>query len=537
LQQSSEETAAMTGDGNRNAEVAQGEVVAFLADPKNYRSGLKSVTRIDTHAAMVFLAGKRAYKIKRAVRFAYMDFSSLEKRRRACERELELNRRTAPLLYEGLMALVRRADGGLAFEGPLEPGEAPKAQVIEWAVAMKRFDEGALFTELARDGRLSGQLIDTLCDEVKRFHDGARHVTPEPGGGTEGFDRVIAGNLAELKASPGCFPPDAVAGYEERLAAATERLWPLVQARAAAGWQRHCHGDLHLANICLWHGKPLLFDCLEFNDDLAEIDVLYDLAFLIMDLLQRGLPAFANQVMNRAASGREEIAGLALLPLFLYLRAAVRANVRAAAAKAQQEPAMQKRLTAEAKSYFAAAESALSPLPPRLIAVGGLSGSGKTSLARALAPDIGAGPGALHLRSDLLRKERFGVDPLTRLPPEAYRPEVSEAVYRELLQRAEIALDAGRTVIADAVFTLPAGRARLEALAAARGIAFTGLWLEAPANLLGDRVEARRGDASDATPAVVRHQLAEDCGKITWQHLDAQPGLEAVLAKARESLG
>ncbi|HMB74858.1 MAG TPA: phosphotransferase, partial [Kiloniellaceae bacterium] len=290
-----------TTEGSTDDRQDQAEAVAFLARPESYvalqaaPSAAKplAVTRIDTHAAMVFLAGDKAVKIKRAVRYPYLDFSSLALRLQACCRELLLNRRTAPLLYEGLLALLRRDDGGLAFAGPLEPDDAlPEGEVVEWALLMKRFDGDGLFSKLAARGALTAEMLDDLITEVLRFHEQAERLTGAPEAAVAGLQRVAEENLADFQRFPACFAPKAVAAHAARLAAVLDRQAPLLQARAAAGFRRHCHGDLHLGNICLWDGKPLIFDCLEFDDDLAEIDLLYDLAFLLMDLLQRDLPAF-----------------------------------------------------------------------------------------------------------------------------------------------------------------------------------------------------------------------------------------------------
>ena len=225
----------------------------------------------------------------------------------------------------------------------------------------------------------------------------------------------------------------------------------LLDRRRANGKVRRCHGDLHLRNICLFDDKPTLFDCLEFSDALASIDVLYDLAFLLMDLEHRGLAEFANVVLNRYLDLTGEDDGLAAMPLFLSLRAAIRAHVtatamdQAAAAERKQEPA------AEARSYLSLAARLLRPRPRRLVAIGGLSGSGKSTLATALAPAIGA----RVLRSDVIRKRLFGVTPETRLPAHAYAAEISRLVYETLRQRAAAALASGYSVIIDAVSLKP----------------------------------------------------------------------------------
>jgi predicted kinase len=251
------------------------------------------------------------------------------------------------------------------------------------------------------------------------------------------------------------------------------------------------------------------FDALEFDEDLATIDVGYDLAFLLMDLEVRADRAAANRVLNRYVARTGDVALTRGLPLWLSCRAMVRAHVLA-------------RLGAErAARYLAFALAALDPPPPCLVAIGGLQGSGKTTLARALAPDLGAAPGALILRTDEIRKRLAGLAPEERLPPEAYTPEATAAVYAALEDGAATAVAGGHAAIADAVFLDPAERTRIEAVAAAAGVAFHGLWLDAPLAVLEARLMARRGDASDADVAVLRQAAARDPGPIAWARLDA----------------
>ncbi|HEX9790943.1 MAG TPA: AAA family ATPase [Kiloniellales bacterium] len=508
-------------------EAGQSAVAAFLADPATYGLAGVRVERIDTHGAMVFLAGERAYKIKRAVRFPYMDFSTLELRRRACQREIELNRRTAPELYIGAVPITRAAGGGLALDGT---GEA-----VEWVVVMHRFAQEALGDRLAQAGRLTAELAGALADEVAVFHDRAEPLqgAAAAGGGAAGLWAVIDENMDELRGRPDIFAAAEVAAMADSARAAWDQLKDLLDARLAAGLVRRCHGDLHLRNVCVLDGRPRLFDCIEFNDAIACIDVLYDLAFLLMDLDHRDLRPLANLVLNRYLQRREEIAGLAALPLFLSTRATVRAKVSVSIADTTTDPAAAQRLQDEAAGYFRAACAYLQPADPILVAVGGLSGTGKTCLARALAPGFGASPGAVHLRSDILRKTLHGVDALIRLPQAAYSPAQTAAVYAGLTARAQAALTAGRAVIADAVYATPAERDAIEAVARELSVPFIGIWLEAPAEQIIGRVAGRQGDASDATPTVVEKQLAYDIGPLTWQKLDASPAPDTVASAAR----
>jgi predicted kinase len=283
----------------------------------------------------------------------------------------------------------------------------------------------------------------------------------------------------------------------------------------------------------------VLFDAIEFNDEIATLDTLYDLAFLLMDLDRREQRAAANAVFGRylwRSRSASDLDALAALPLMLALRAGIRAMVAADLARQQTGDAAE-RSGAEAKTYFTAALGYLMIHRPRLIAVGGLSGTGKSSLAAVLAPLLVPSPGALHLRSDLERKALFGAEPTDRLGAEAYAGEVTARVYAGIADQARRALGAGHPVIADAVYARPEERAAIEQVARDAGVAFDGLWLTAAAGELKRRVAGRLGDASDATPAVVERQLQLETGIIGWRALDAGGSSAATLAAARARLG
>lgn len=499
-----QETASAT-DGDQPA------VLRLLGDPATYGAGVDRVERLDTHGAVVFLAGDRAYKVKRAVAYPYMDFSTLEKRKRFCLREREINRRTAPDLYLDVVAVTREGDR-LSLGGSGEP--------VEWVLVMRRFPQEDLLSVQAETGRLTAATVVALADSVAQFHDTAEERR-EAASGAAAIEWVVRENGDEFLVREDLFAAAAARRLTDQGLALLARHRNLLDRRALAGKVRLCHGDLHLRNVVLLDGRPTLFDAIEFNDAIACIDVMYDLAFLLMDLDHRGLRPFANLVLNRYLQHRDEIAALAVLPLFLSARAAVRAKVAASAEIMVKEAAARRRRRDEAAAYFARALEYLAPPPPRLVAVGGLSGTGKTTLARALAPGLGASPGALHLRSDVLRKTLAKVGELERLPPDSYTPQASAAVYAALGRQAAAGLAAGQAVIVDAVFARPEERDAIAQVARDAGAAFHGLWLEADASVMKDRVTAREGDASDATAAVVDRQLAYDLGVIDWLHLDA----------------
>ncbi len=505
----------------------QREVIAFLKRPESYGSGIAEVERVDTHAAVVFLAGDRAYKLKRAVCFSYLDFSTAELREAACRAEVRLNRRTAPDLYLGVHAVTREPAASLAFDGA---GEA-----LDWVVVMRRFDQSLLFDRMAERGLLSGALLERLSAEIARFHAAAEPV-PERGGSAS-LAGVIAGNAENLaKATPEILASDLCTALVSRWRAELSRHAALLDRRDAAGKVRRCHGDLHLRNICLWHDRPTLFDCIEFSDELACIDVLYDLAFLLMDLEHRSLRPFANLVLNAYLDRSDESDGVAALPLMMSLRAAIRAHTGAAAASAQSQAERRAAIVAESRQYLALAGALLAAEPPRLVAVGGLSGSGKSTLARALAPGLGNAPGARLVHTDALRKRLFGVAETERLAAEAYGPEVSERVYRLLREAAAASLHGGYSVVVDGVFARPGERDAIAAVARDCGAAFAGIWLGAPEHVLRERLAARRGDMSDAGPEVLELQLKIETGRIDWTPLDAAASSEEAFSLARGAL-
>lgn len=502
----------------------QQEVAAFLEDPRTH--GGAAVQRIDTHAAMVFLAGERAYKMKRAVRYPYLDFSTVEKRRAACQAELTLNRRTAPSLYLDVTPVVRRADGALGIGGD--------GAVVDWLVVMRRFATEGLFDRMAERGLLTVETMRDLADAIAAFH---KEAEPRrDGGGPEAMRAVVDGNLAELRERPDLFAPERVERLAARSAEALSRMGPLMEQRRRAGFVRHCHGDLHLRNIVLLDDKPTLFDGIEFDESFAVIDVGYDLAFLLMDLEHRGLRELGNAVLNRYLEVAGDLGGLALLPLFLSVRAAVRAKIAATIAALPENREAAEGLEREAAAYLDHALRVLEPPPARLVAVGGLSGTGKSRLARAVAPGLGPVPGAVVLRSDVLRKRMFGVGEAERLPQEAYGPGVTERVYAELAERARAVLAAGQAVIADAVYARPNERAVIEQIAHDAGVRFDGVWLDAPLAVRIARVTRRRGDASDATEEVARRQESYELGPMTWVRVDAGRDAGETLAAMLETL-
>ncbi len=506
----------------RTAEISQQPVIDFLSRPESH-DGLP-VTRIETHAAIVFLAGTRAIKIKRALRFPFLDFSTLKKRKRACEAELDVNRKFAPAIYRRVLAITRENDGHLAIGG--------KGPAVEWAVDMRRFDESQTLDHLAEHGRIDSRLAEALGRMTANAH--ALAATIERFDFSAALENVIAQNDAELATCPDLFVPKALCVLTERTHDALKGVHPLLVERGHDGFVRRCHGDLHLGNIVLIDGKPVLFDAIEFDERTATGDVLYDLAFLLMDLIQRGLQQAANIVLNRylvETRHTSDLDTLAALPLFMAVRAAIRAKVTAARRAYSKTPA---KVSERARDYFALAERLIAPRQPQLIAVGGLSGTGKSHLAHALAPLMVPAPGAIVLRSDIERKAMFDVDETERLPPNAYSPQTGQKLYAGLAAKAARILRAGHSVIIDAVFADPLARAEIRKVAVGRK--FFGLFLTANLETRIARVRARKHDISDADVAVARAQEHYELGPMDWVKVDASGAPDETLRRAKVAL-
>jgi aminoglycoside phosphotransferase family enzyme/predicted kinase len=511
-------------DDIRQSGDCQGEVLAFLADPATH--GGAPVRRIDTHSATVFLAGDRAFKVKRAVHYSYLDFSTLAQRRAACEAELEINRIFAPGLYLRVIPITREKNGALQLAG--------RGENVEWAVEMRRFDETRTLDHLADDNAIDLALADKLARAIAATHNRVPVVEGAPW--VAALSRYIEANDAAFRADPHLFDPAQTEQLNQDSRLALDRLRPLLAARSAEGMVRRGHGDLHLGNVALIDGNPMLFDAVEFSPLIAAGDVLYDLAFLLMDLVERSLFAAANVVLNRYFAETRRITDLdaiAALPFFMSLRAAIRANVTASRA-AVATPPDREEARSSARKYFVLACRLLRPAPPVLVGIGGLSGTGKSRLAAALAPELAPAPGAIVLRSDVERKALAGRREDERLPPEAYAAESTARVYATLVEKALRVVAAGHSAIIDAVFARPQERDALRDAARARGVTFHGLFLTADMATRMVRVGSRRGDASDADGAVARAQERYVLAHNDWRSIDASGAPESTLAQARE---
>lgn len=471
---------------------AQKEVVDFLASAACH--GGVTPVHVETHLSHLFLAGERVFKLKKALAWSMVDYETLDRREHFCRHEVAVNSATAPEIYLGVVPVTREG-GVLALGGA---GEA-----VDFVVEMRRFSSDEQLDIMVEDGTITPAIIDETADVVAAMHRAAPRVRLADG--AEAVARRTRQLAQDVAAGPRA-PAADVTAWERAAMTIDKRQAGRLSRRARHGFVRRCHGDLHLSNVCLWKGRPTPFDAIEFSEEIATIDILYDVAFLLVDLELRGRQDLSNRLLSRYLGSTRDYGGLSLMPLFKSQRAMVRALTRAAKG-------------ADPRPAVTLARALVAPRPPaRLVAVGGLSGSGKTTVARAIAPSLDA----VVIRSDTVRKQLAGVAPEERLGADFYRPEMTARVYRRMLVDARRALAAGASVILDATFTEPAMSRAAAALAASRNASFDGVWLEAPAATLGARVSARQRDASDADASVVARQVeAHSRAPAGWRTVDA----------------
>jgi predicted kinase len=403
---------------------------------------------------------------------------------------------------------------------------------------MRRFDENATLDKLAGGGGIGDALARALGEAVAAAHEKAPPFDADRW--IEALGKFVADEIASMRAAPEVIPTADAKALGDALEAALEKIRTLLRARGRTGHIRRCHGDLHLRNVALIDGRPALFDALEFDPVVAAGDVLYDLAFLLMDLIARKLDRAANIVFNRylVASARDEhLDALAALPFFLALRAAIRARVALDKRKIVEGEEERVAAEAEAKDYAALAARLIAPSMPTLVAMGGLSGTGKTTIGMGVAPAVPPAPGAVHLRSDIERKRLAGVGELDRLPPDAYTPEAAASVYARLNGLAQRVLAAGHSALIDAVYARPDERDTVEKIATGAGVPFQGIWLELSLDERIRRVSGRTGDASDADAGIARAQEEYEPGEIRWHRIDAGGTAGEVVKRALRALG
>ncbi|MBL4666053.1 MAG: AAA family ATPase [Sneathiella sp.] len=389
---------------------------------------------------------------------------------------------------------------------------------------------------ISREG-ISEALGENLCDEIVKFHKILPPITlfksiPD-------FHSVIDQNFTQLDDyCPVLFQKDEIQSYRKSLHEAYDTLKPLEKIRIKDGWVRAGHGDLHTQNICIFNGKPLLFDAIEFEDDFVVSDVLYDICFLIMDLWQRDQKPAANRIFNQYIhqigwlDKPDQLSVLKLMPFFLSMRAGIRTHVAASRYAQSANQAEKIRYRDEALELFNASQKFLKTSAPMVIAIGGFSGSGKSTLATNMAHHIGDAPGALRIRSDVIRRKLIGWDDYSPMPQTAYTVDQSIAVYAHMKDLMIDAINAGQSVIIDAVLDRHQDRQDFGAVARDLDVNFKGLWLSVDEDVMSDRITGRTRDASDATVEVMQLQMARNSDAVTdWDNLDAN-GEETEITKA-----
>jgi aminoglycoside phosphotransferase family enzyme/predicted kinase len=491
---------------------------------------------LETHISYVLLTGAYAYKLKKAVDFGFLDFTTLAARRFFCEEELRLNRRLAPTLYLDVVPITGSIDK--PFIGGPEPA-------LEYAVKMREFPQSSLASRLLKRNELGAVDIDSLATRVAAFH-GAIGIAPGDAafGAPEGILRLAKQNFVQLA-------PLLASGEQRDELVDLEELcsWTGREhvarhddflRRRAEGFVRECHGDLHLGNVARIDGELVIFDGIEFNEEMRWIDVMSEVAFTVMDLQDRGRADLAHRFLNAYLERTGDYGGLAVLPFYLAYRALVRAKIARLRAAQLDAGAAKGTAIAESRGYLQLARGYTERPRPALIVTSGLSGCGKTAISQALLETIGA----VRVRSDVERKRMHGVAPLERRDePGAqrlYAEASTEATYDRLRTLARDILGAGRIAIVDATFLRHAQRESFRALAVKLGVPFVILAFEASEASLRERIVRRRaagGDASDADLAVLAHQIAtrepltadESAYAIAY---DAETPLEAARAPA-----
>ena len=470
-----------------------------------------TVEWIETHISWLLLAGDFVYKFKKPLKLDFLDFSTPALRRAACEEELRINRRTAPALYLGLVAL-----SGPAGCLQLQSAEAAPAGA-EPAVRMRRFAQEALLSHLLEQQRLLPSHIDALAQQVAQFHASAAVATPQQGWGTaQAAVAPVQDCLAALQPLVAQAVPDmgpALRQLAQWCASQGTALAPVFLQRLQSGRVRECHGDLHLANLVLIDGQPQLFDAIEFNPALRWIDCVADIAFLAMDLEARGRADLAWRFLNAWLEHTGDYAGLQVLLYYRVYRALVRARVAGLRlAQVEGDVGGDKRAASlrEVRRYLALALRFTEPRTVELWLAHGFSGAGKSTQSQALIAERGV----VRVRADVERKRLFGLAPQASsaaVRGGIYTAAASQRTHEALAQAARWALGAGHTVLVDATFLNPAMRQRFMALATQAQVPCRILSFEAPLAVLRERVRSRQlagGDASEASVQVLESQWA-----------------------------
>jgi aminoglycoside phosphotransferase family enzyme/gluconate kinase len=497
----------------------ESEVIAVMLQPDFYDYPVVQCQLIETHISWVILTGNFAYKIKKPVDFGFLDFSTLEKRRFYCEEELRLNRRAVASLYLGVLPItndITNDAGKLVLDGAGKP--------VEYVVKMVQFPQQAQLDRLLARGELKLWHIDRLAQMIVSFHQQIAIADNQSSYGTaaEVYHPVVENFMQIRGQNVDQYAMDILTKIEQWSQSSYGVLKDEFSRRKADGAIRECHGDMHLRNLAWVDNKPIAFDCIEFNPQLRWIDVMSEVAFLVMDLQERKQPILAQRFLNTYLQYSGDYAGLSVLAFYLCYRAMVRAKVgvlrlQQAGIKAQEKELIKHEFTA----YLQLAQSYTQSETPQLIITRGLSASGKSTVSQQLTEHLAA----IRIRSDIERKRMAGLWPegiqkspeeIQKLPDEIqktgfvqniYTAAFTEQTYHRLLQYAAKIIDAGYTVIVDAAFLKQRQRQLFQQLAAQKEVAFIILELTALPDTLRKRIQARKRDISDADLKVLEQQL------------------------------
>ncbi|MDO9365594.1 MAG: AAA family ATPase [Methylotenera sp.] len=475
-------------------------LIKALLEPKCYSHPVQQVELVATHISWLLIAGEFVYKIKKPITLPFLDYGTLEKRHIYCEAELRLNQRYAPDIYLEVVAIMGTP------ENPHFNGEGSP---VEYAVKMRRFDEAGRLDHVCDRSELQPKHVSDLAEAIVNFHRDAAKATVNTRYGSP--EKVIEpalenfNELYTLVSDNECLTKlDCLQTWTR---AEFERLSPNFSARKADGWVRECHGDLHLGNIVLMDGQVRLFDCIEFNEDFRWIDVVSDIAFTYIDLLDHHQPGLAGWFLKEWLSRSGDFDAMPVLRFYAVYRALVRAKVAAISAKQRHGD------ISDVWAYIALAEQIISTPKPKLIITHGLAGCGKTTAAKNLLFNDNYGC-TIHLRSDVERKRLFGLAAVAKsnspLGGGIYVQEAHQLTYRRLYDLAEGLLIAGWSVIIDAAFLKHAERSDFHALATKTGAEFCILAPQTSLEQLRLRISDRlkKGhDASEATLEVLEQQL------------------------------
>ncbi|GAB4140188.1 MAG: bifunctional aminoglycoside phosphotransferase/ATP-binding protein [Cyanobacteria bacterium J069] len=465
-----------------------------------YPSDAAPVQLIQTHISYVLLTGEYAYKIKKPLNFGFLDYSTLEKRKHFCEEELRLNQRAAAAVYLEVVPITQTLENA---EPQFHLGGS--GEVVEYAVKMRQFPQSTLLTNLYEQSELTEERLKELAGAIAAFHlhtetsDYIREF-----GRTERVRQAFDENWAQTAQYIG--GPQTQTQFDETRAYC-DRFFAenpdLFDERIRQNWIRECHGDLHLRNIAYWKQQFLLFDCIEFNEPFRFVDVMFDIAYIVMDLDARQRPDLRTVFLNAYVEQTGDWEGLRVLPIYVNRQTYVRAKVTSFLLNDPNVPEEEKRKAHDtAALYYRLAWEYTKPKTGRLMLMSGLSGAGKSTTARAIAQKLGA----VYIRSDAVRKHLGGVPLTERGSNDLYTPEMTQKTYDRLLSLGTALAAEGYIVILDAKYDRQALREAAIAQASAQSIPLDIIHCTAPLDVLSDRLSQRTGDIADATPEILAKQ-------------------------------